>query len=204
MTSAHQIPKKKLILLPNWKTMKKIAFLFILCLIIGNVTFAQVGINADNSTPNAATMLDVKSNTKGLLPPRMTTAQRDQITSPPSGLMIFNTECNEYQFFNRTVWKTLGSGSGQIASPGSINGNTNLCANAAGVTYSAAIVPDATSYVWTIPAGATIVSGQGTNAIMVNFGASGGSVCVTANNDCYNSAPTCVSVRCDIQLCACK
>jgi hypothetical protein len=108
--------------------------------------------------------------------------------------MIFNTDCNEFQYFNGTVWKTLGSASGLIASPGAINGSTSVCALANGVTYSAAAVQDATSYTWTVPAGATIASGQGTNAIVVNYGASGGSVCVTANNACYNSSPTCVSV----------
>jgi hypothetical protein len=175
--------------------MKKQFFLLALCIIVSGMNMAQVGINSDNSVPDDAAMLDVKSSTKGFLPPRLSTMQRNAISAPPSGLMIFNTDCNEYQFFNGLNWRTLGNGSGQIASPGAINGNTNLCANVAGEAYVAAVVPDAASYSWTVPAGASIVSGQGTNAIMVNYGASGGSLCVTANTACYNSAPTCIAVN---------
>jgi hypothetical protein len=125
--------------------MKNQYFLLALCLIISSIAIAQVGINTDGSAPNPAALLDLKSTTKGLLPPRMTTVQRDQIVSPPVGLQIFNTDCEEYQYYKTTGWKTLGSGGGQIASPGAINGNTNLCANATGVSFSAAVVPDATS-----------------------------------------------------------
>jgi hypothetical protein len=137
--------------------MKKHYFLLALYLIICNIIVAQVGINTDGSAPDAAALLDLKSTTKGLLPPRMTTAQRDQIATPPSGLVIYNIDCEEFQYYKSTGWKTLGSSAGQIASPGAINGNTNLCANATGISYSAAVVPDATSYLWTVPAGATIV-----------------------------------------------
>jgi hypothetical protein len=171
--------------------------IYALVMLICSFTFTaigQVGINNDGSAPDSAALLDLKSTNKGFLPPRLSTAQRGQIPSPPPGLMIFNTDCAEYQYYNGSVWKTLGNSSGQIASPGAINGNTSVCAQVAGVAYSAAAVPDATSYTWTVPAGATISSGQGTNAIMVNYGASGGSVCVTVNNACYNSIPTCVAV----------
>ena len=55
--------------------------------------FAQVGINADNSAPDASAMLDVKSANKGLLPPRMTHAQMDSIVDPANGLLIYCTDC---------------------------------------------------------------------------------------------------------------
>jgi len=42
-------------------------------------SFAQVGINTDSSQPDPSAMLEIKSTTKGLLPPRMTMAQRDAI-----------------------------------------------------------------------------------------------------------------------------
>ena len=56
--------------------------------------FAQVGINADNSAPNSSAMLDIKSTTKGLLPPRMTYAERKAIVSPAEGLVVICTNCN--------------------------------------------------------------------------------------------------------------
>lgn len=60
----------------------------------GPCTFAQVGINADNSQPDSSAMLDVKSTEKGLLPPRMTYDQMNAIPSPENGLIVFCTNCN--------------------------------------------------------------------------------------------------------------
>jgi hypothetical protein len=65
---------------------------------------------------------------------------------------------------------------------------TGLC-NAAGVTYTYGSVTGASSYNWTVPGGATIVSGQGTTTIVVNYGSfSTGSVTVAAVNGCGNGA----------------
>ena len=83
--------------------MKKLYFIITL-LIISNALFAQVGINADNSTPNPSAMLDVKSTSQGFLPPRMTTTQRDAITSPVAGLTIYNTSKNCNETYNGSFW----------------------------------------------------------------------------------------------------
>jgi hypothetical protein len=70
----------------------------------GSALFDQVGINTDNSAPNASAMLDVKSTTKGFLPPRMTTAQRDAIASPAAGLTIYNTSKSGNETYNGSSW----------------------------------------------------------------------------------------------------
>lgn len=80
------------------------------------------------------------------------------------------------------------------AAPGPITGVTSVCANQTGVVYSITSVPGATSYTWTVPAGASITSGQGTTSITVTFGSASGSVCVVATNICGSSAPNCVTV----------
>jgi hypothetical protein len=54
-------------------------------------------------------MLDVSSTDKGVLIPRMTTAQRDAITSPAKGLMIFNSETNQFNYHNGAVWTIIGA-----------------------------------------------------------------------------------------------
>ena len=56
---------------------------------------AQVGIGvpAENIHPSAE--LEVKSTTKGFLPPRMTKAQRDAIVTPAAGLLIYQTDGDE-------------------------------------------------------------------------------------------------------------
>jgi hypothetical protein len=70
--------------------------------------------------------------------------------------------------------------------PVAINGPATVCVNQQGVTYSVASAYGATDYLWTVPTGASIVSGQGTPTIVVNFGASAGSVKAQARNSCGN------------------
>lgn len=70
--------------------------------------------------------------------------------------------------------------------PGTISGQTSVCAGATNVAYSVAAVSNATSYVWTLPAGATVASGSGTRSITVNFDATAasGDISVLAQNAC--------------------
>src|SRR5690606_13140154 len=81
-----------------------------------------------------------------------------------------------------------------IATPGSITGNATPCQNTNNVTYSVLPVPNATSYTWTVPTGVTIVSGQGTNSITVNWLTTGGNICVTASTNCETSGNSCLLV----------
>ena len=66
---------------------------------------AQVGIGTQN--PNTSAQLDVTSTNKGLLPPRMTSAQRDAIPNPSPGLMIFNTTTQTLEIFTSYGWAGL-------------------------------------------------------------------------------------------------
>lgn len=77
--------------------------------------------------------------------------------------------------------------------PGAINGQESGLCGPTTKTYSIASVSMATSYTWSVPAGASIVSGQGTTSVSVLFGAgfSFGNICVTANNACGSTAPSC-------------
>ena len=54
---------------------------------------AQIGVNTDGTNPDPSAMLDVKSTTKGLLPPRMTFEEMNAIVNPASGLMVYCTDC---------------------------------------------------------------------------------------------------------------
>ncbi len=76
---------------------------------------AQVGINTDGSSPDGSAMLDVKSDAAGILIPRMTRAQRDAITSPATGLMIYQTnDVAGFYHYDGSDWKTVGSGAFSI------------------------------------------------------------------------------------------
>ncbi|MBU0765045.1 MAG: hypothetical protein KJ607_09445 [Bacteroidetes bacterium] len=65
----------------------------------------DAGYQADSSA-----MLDVKSTTKGMLVPRMTSAQRLLINNPATGLLVFDTDEGSFFFFNGTEWADLGAG----------------------------------------------------------------------------------------------
>jgi hypothetical protein len=70
--------------------------------------------------------------------------------------------------------------------PGTIQGNEIGCKNSL-VEVSIDTVPGATSYLWTVPADATIVGGQGTSAISISWGSLSGNVTVVAENACGQS-----------------
>ncbi|PRY14771.1 putative repeat protein (TIGR01451 family)/gliding motility-associated-like protein [Pontibacter ummariensis] len=76
-----------------------------------------------------------------------------------------------------------------LVAPGPISDNSDVCE---GLTYSIAAVPGATEYTWTVPAGFTITSGQGTTTIKVKASnpASTGTVSVMASNATCSSPVT--------------
>lgn len=69
---------------------------------------------------------------------------------------------------------------------GIITGLNSVCDNEVGVTYSINDVDHAESYDWTVPSGATVMSGVGTSTIIVDFGNSSGNIGVTPINTCGN------------------
>jgi hypothetical protein len=83
------------------------------CLLAGfafSLNAQSVGINATGETPNSKAILDVSSTTQGFLPPRMTYAQREAITDPPAGLMVWCSNCGPsgvLQIYNGTAWTSL-------------------------------------------------------------------------------------------------
>ena len=58
----------------------------------------------------ASAILQLDSTTQGMLPPRMTTTQRDAIATPAQGLVIYNTDTNFYNYWNSTSWIPLSAG----------------------------------------------------------------------------------------------
>ena len=103
--------------------MKKFFLLLKTVFIIGMLNAQQgVAITADGTNPDNSAMLDIKSSSKGLLIPRMTTALRTAIASPAKGLIVFDTETNSFWFYNGAAWNNL---SASVAAAGwSLNGNS--------------------------------------------------------------------------------
>lgn len=65
----------------------------------------RVGIGTLN--PSTAAVLDATSTSGGILFPRMTTAQRDAISTPPDGLVVYNTSTNKLQVRAAGAWVDL-------------------------------------------------------------------------------------------------
>ncbi|MEK7254548.1 MAG: hypothetical protein AAB316_07380, partial [Bacteroidota bacterium] len=107
----------------------KSILLFALCLAASLALFSQsniqqsTSINASGTAPDASALLDVSATDKGVLVPRMTSAQRSAIASPATGLLVFDTTTDGFWFFNGAAWQAL-AGTAYAAGAGiDISGN---------------------------------------------------------------------------------
>lgn len=117
----------------------KINFKFLAVLFILTIGVAQAQTGIGTMNPDVSAVLDVSSTDKGFLLPRLTTALRDQVATPATGLIIYNTTTNQLQVNTGTttvpVWTVASGGSTTTAS----NGLTATSGNVAlGGTLSAA------------------------------------------------------------------
>lgn len=109
--------------------MKKHALLIALMLCYC-LNYAQVGIGT--TTPHASSVLDIESTNKGVLVPRLTTTQINNITNPANGLLVFNVTTDSFVFNSGStsspIWSNISSNptvstdSGNIISSGSDSG----------------------------------------------------------------------------------
>ncbi len=108
--------------------------------------------------------------------------------------------------YNVSLTATNGSGSNTLnqlaymtvnaipSTPGIISGTASVCSGIVGNVYSISAVPGATSYTWTVPAGTTITSGQGTVSAIVTMGSVSGNIAVTATNACGTSSASSLAI----------
>jgi hypothetical protein len=80
------------------------------------------------------------------------------------------------------------------ANPSAITLNDTVCTGIAGITATVTNDPSATQYNWTLPSGWSITQGNNTNSIQTTSGTAGGTVQVTAQNNCGTSAASQKSV----------
>lgn len=115
--------------------MKKLIALVIATMMIPVLSYSQVSVNAVGNPPHASAMLDVQSNSKGLLIPRMTTSERTGIGGAAEGLMVYDTDLGRLFFYRSGVWRqyslldAAGASASQVAfwtSTGILSGNNNL------------------------------------------------------------------------------
>jgi hypothetical protein len=141
--------------------------------------------------PHQSSVLELSDTTKGFLVTRLTSAQRNAIVNPAEGLLIYNTDIRCFEAWFPSGWSPVACECNSAPpTPGTVTGYASVCPSQTAVQYSIAAVLGASSYTWTVPVGATVVSGQGTSSILVDYGSNAGSgvVEVVAVNGCGVSA----------------
>ncbi len=102
--------------------MKKLLNIILLAFFFTSITNAQtvgVAINDDGSDADDSAILDVKSTTQGILIPRMTETQRDNISSPAVGLLVFQTDGTAgFYYHDGTEWMSIAGTSTTLSAPG--------------------------------------------------------------------------------------
>lgn len=78
-------------------------YLIILTFFISIILKAQVGINT--TVPHNSSVLDISSTNKGVLAPRLTTAEKNAIPNPAAGLVIYDKDLKLYTHFDGTQWR---------------------------------------------------------------------------------------------------
>ncbi len=98
---------------------------------------AQLGIG-NNTTPNSSAVLDLSSNNKGLLAPRLTNAQRDAIQSPAVGLLIYNTDDQDFNSYNGALlgWQDFATGYTSVSANSEILTTSIVDVTATGMTVT--------------------------------------------------------------------
>ena len=118
----------------------------VLVIMAASMANAQVGINTDNSAPDASAGLDVKFSDRGVLLPRVTFDQRSAIAGPAEGLMVFCTDCTaggSLCIFSNGAWRAFTecntpstSPAANAVSPGQVTWNWTAVAGAAGYKWN--------------------------------------------------------------------
>lgn len=80
-------------------------FFILICFSFVVTAHAQVAINSSGSNPHNSAMLDINATNKGLLIPRLTTAQRNAIASPAAGLLVFDTDRSAIYMCDGQSWR---------------------------------------------------------------------------------------------------
>ncbi len=95
--------------------MKKYLLVLTSAFIITSVN-AQVKVGTSAGAPHASSVMELESTSKGFLPPRMTTAQRDAISSPAVGLVVYNTERACLETYDGSIWDCIAKSDAPVTS----------------------------------------------------------------------------------------
>jgi len=153
--------------------MKKIKFLvfIISSMMISVQIYTQnVGIGDTIFTPDPSAGLEIKYTDKGLLIPRMTTAERDAISSPALSLLIYNLTTKCFEIFEDNVWQAIwcscsGFSITATASPGHICPGARSVLTASGANIYNWSTGDNIASITVTPSSTTTYTVTGTSTV---------------------------------------
>jgi hypothetical protein len=113
--------------------MRSLRLLLLVCACIGlsHADAQNIGINVDGATPHASALLDVDASAlppnakRGLLIPRVSSGERTAITSPATGLLVYDTTLGGFLYWNGSIWLSMMGVSGgwtTTGNPGTVDG----------------------------------------------------------------------------------
>jgi len=115
---------------------KSVIIIFLIAVNFFKVYAQGMAVNSTGATAAPSAMLDVNSTTQGVLIPRMTAAQRTAISSPASGLLVYQTDgIAGFYFYNGSVWYSLNSTS-TTAVIGNSLGNATFIGTGSSLSYT--------------------------------------------------------------------
>jgi hypothetical protein len=100
---------------------------------------AAGNLGIGTSSPNVSSILDLTSTTKGFLPPRMTTVQKNAIATPAEGLVVYDTTLSTLFQYNNSNWIKLTSGIHTNIKPTSGNSTTTNINGTASTTAATSV-----------------------------------------------------------------
>ena len=158
--------------------------IFLFLLIQG--AFAQgVRIGTNPGIPDSSAILDVDDTTRGFLPPRLTTTQRNAIQNPADGLIVYNVSTNCLQMSTSGIWFDIRCQCSSLPDPtftGSNQGTTNQA-----MVFSA--VAQSLTYAWTFQNGSPASSSSSTPSVTwTQTGTFNVQLRVTDANGCSDSS----------------
>lgn len=115
-----------------------------------NIYRAAGNVSIGSTTSVASAILNMDSSTRGFLPPRLTTAQRDAISNPATGLQIYNSTTNLVNFYNGTSWQAFGTAGAGLTSLNTLTGSSqNFATGTTGTDFN--ISSSGTTHTFNIP-----------------------------------------------------
>jgi hypothetical protein len=118
------------------------------------------------TTPAASAIADFQSTTKGFLAPRVTSTQRNAISSPAAGLQVYDTDLNRLMIYNGTVWGSVGAMGGSYSTTGSATTSfvVTIGTTMPNTTYRVPVTPTSS-----VAAGNFFVTNKTTTAFTVTY-----------------------------------